>query len=111
MRKLLAILPALLLTGCGDYGYIHTKTVFTDTEKAAEFIVKCAEAANPLSDEEGEDLVAECKFTAKELYGEKMFVAKHVSRGGSLGSEVCSGKDYPSAMKCFKEIYPTLKID
>lgn len=33
-----------------------------DKEKQANFIIKCAEAANPKSDEEGEDLVAECAY-------------------------------------------------
>src|SRR5210317_1198827 len=30
-----------------------------------EFVVKCSEAANPKSDEEGEDLVAQCHKTGK----------------------------------------------
>ena len=35
-----------------------------DNDKALKFVVDCAKAANPLSDEEGEDLVAQCERTA-----------------------------------------------
>lgn len=36
--------------------------------KRAEFVVRCAEAANPKSDEEGEDLVKECAEQAEVIY-------------------------------------------
>ncbi|MEK6883495.1 MAG: hypothetical protein AABY22_27960, partial [Nanoarchaeota archaeon] len=38
-------------------------------ENAAQFVVNCARAANPHSDEEGEDLVAQCEQTAKRMFG------------------------------------------
>lgn len=36
-------------------------------ERLAKFIIDCAAAANPKSDEEGEDLVAQCQETAEEI--------------------------------------------
>ncbi len=39
----------------------------SDRERLANFIVKCAEAANPKSDEEGEDLVKQCQWTGTEV--------------------------------------------
>ena len=46
------------------------KTICKDTEKRAKFIVDCAKAANPMSDEEGEDLVKQCAITAENLFCE-----------------------------------------
>ena len=46
------------------------KTICKDTEKRAEFIINCAKAANPMSDEEGEDLVKQCAITAENLFCE-----------------------------------------
>jgi hypothetical protein len=37
---------------------------FSRVSEATRFIVECAAAANPKSDEEGEDLVAQCARTA-----------------------------------------------
>jgi hypothetical protein len=39
-----------------------------DKERQADFILKCAEAANPKSDEEGEDLVMQCEKTSRNLF-------------------------------------------
>jgi len=46
------------------------KTICKDTEKRAKFIINCAKAANPMSDEEGEDLVKQCAITAENLFCE-----------------------------------------
>lgn len=59
------LLAALLLVGC-ERTYETTRRVNsceTPAERAAlaTFIVECAKAANPMSDEEGEDLVEECR--------------------------------------------------
>ena len=45
------------------------KICSTKEEKkiVADFVIKCAEAANPLSDEEGEDLVLQCHRTGESL--------------------------------------------
>ena len=37
-------------------------------ERQAEFIIACAKAANPMSDEEGEDLVKQCEWTSQNLF-------------------------------------------
>ena len=39
-----------------------------DNDKRAEFIINCAKAANPMSDEEGEDLVIQCERTSYDLF-------------------------------------------
>lgn len=113
MKKItLSVLPLVtILAGCNQqpYGYITTSKEFVDADKAATFIVECAAAANPLSDEEGEDLVAECKYTARDLYGVFKFVAK-VTSSGALPREVCRGDTYQIARDCFKEQFPLLEI-
>jgi len=39
-----------------------------DSEAIRDFVVKCAKAANPMSDEEGEDLVEECADVARDTF-------------------------------------------
>lgn len=39
-----------------------------ENDKRAEFIINCARAANPMSDEEGEDLIKQCDATSVSLY-------------------------------------------
>ena len=41
-----------------------------NNDKRAEFILNCAKAANPMSDEEGEDLVKQCEKTSYDLFCE-----------------------------------------
>jgi hypothetical protein len=94
MKKII-LLSALILSSCGENapdGYFCTSSYkdytgnvkFYDTlvcdknetphrwicdqEKRASFIIECAEAANPKSDEEGEDLVAQCEYTSRNLF-------------------------------------------
>lgn len=47
-------------------------------ERRSTFVIDCAKAANPHSDEEGEDLVKQCQTTAEELFCAK---EKHVLVG------------------------------
>ena len=44
------------------------KSICKDNDKRAEFIINCAKAANPMSDEEGEDLVIQCERTSYDLF-------------------------------------------
>ena len=44
------------------------KSICKDNDKRAEFIINCAKAANPMSDEEGEDLVIQCERTSRNLF-------------------------------------------
>lgn len=75
MTKKSSVLLVLLALGCSREEKKAKLTVTTRTtcslrtaDKRADFIIKCAEAANPKSDEEGEDLVEECRLTADHLY-------------------------------------------
>jgi len=88
--KLLLLIPLLLvLTACDDdenppAGYrcdnrwslckpeFWVKDI-CDKEALASFIIECAKAANPMSDEEGEDLVQQCEWTGMRLYCEQEF--------------------------------------
>ena len=49
--------------------YLESNTS-CDKEKTANFIVECARAANPMSDEEGEALVRECGSQAHFIFCE-----------------------------------------
>jgi len=44
------------------------KDTCAESDKRAKFIIDCARAANPMSDEEGEDLVNECGYQARAIY-------------------------------------------
>lgn len=46
------------------------KAICKDMDKRAKFIIDCAKAANPMSDEEGEDLVKQCEKTSESLFCE-----------------------------------------
>lgn len=48
------------------------KTICKDNDKRARFIIDCAKAANPMSDEEGEDLVLQCDRTSRVLFCEEV---------------------------------------
>ena len=50
------------------------KDTCAETDKLAKFIVDCARAANPMSDEEGEDLVNECGSQARIIYCKREWV-------------------------------------
>ena len=39
-----------------------------DRDRLAQLVVECARAANPMSDEEGEDLVRECRLSIKDTF-------------------------------------------
>lgn len=70
MNKVSLALVAVLLAGCDEgkpvvrYGEICGNDT---AERRAQFVLDCAAAANPLSDEEGEDLVAQCQATADAM--------------------------------------------
>ena len=90
MKTIILALSLLLLSSCGDdlgttsrppEGYDCTRNGFgaclvnygyfkliCDVESRAKFIINCAKAANPMSDEEGEDLVKQCEKTSVNLF-------------------------------------------
>lgn len=70
MKHNMAILLAALaaLSGCAEGTRVERfEKNFCQTtesrERLAKFIIDCSAAANPKSDEEGEDLVAQCELT------------------------------------------------
>jgi hypothetical protein len=57
--------------GCSDPSYDLVSRSHVPEAKRPEmaaFIIECARAANPHSDEEGEDLVAQCERTGHRLF-------------------------------------------
>ena len=101
--KYLALVIALAVTGCTPDFTVDTTQSIKGSTEAAEWIIKCAEAANPLSDEEGEDLVYGCAHTAKSIYGNTIY---HVYRGGYQ----CVSPSYTEARDCYITLLETLDI-
>lgn len=62
---------ALALIACNE-GPVKIDSVCrvhpTQQTEAKECLVQCAEAANPMSDEEGEDLVTQCEESCTNIY-------------------------------------------
>lgn len=73
MKKLTLLLCFLMLTACNDVKKVSSKIEISDIGNASTFIIECAKAANPMSDEEGEDLVRQCEITAESLYGTRVY--------------------------------------
>lgn len=73
MKRMSLILLAILLTACGRSSEVRLEPkpdCTSDPEvrkQLAEFVLTCAKNANPLSDEEGEDLVAQCQKTGTQV--------------------------------------------
>ena len=72
-----------VLFGMGKFAYDTTAErkaqskwtwhqICKNNDKRAEFIINCAKAANPMSDEEGEDLVEQCERTSRNLFCESV---------------------------------------
>jgi hypothetical protein len=86
MKLVLLLTTILIFIGCE--GKINISTTVDNiipqdkTIVASEFILTCAKNANPLSDEEGEDLVKQCQFTAEKIFGiPKVFFCYSTARG------------------------------
>ncbi len=66
-------LSALLLCvlACDDSIHLSSETVVPPqcAEQYSKALAACVQAGNPLSDEEGEDLVAECRGAAADAWG------------------------------------------
>ena len=76
MRFAVFLLIPMFLVGCGtgvpqtpDVKYRIVQHCSSESERQAMamFVIDCASAANPKSDEEGEDLVEQCQYTAQAL--------------------------------------------
>jgi hypothetical protein len=59
----------LALTGCQGYLSFETIVPPACASRYAETVTACAQAGNPLSDEEGEDLVRQCQDAAGDSWG------------------------------------------
>lgn len=85
---ILTIVIFLLLAGCSE-GETNIRTEYANVcysrtlETRSDFILKCIKNANPMSDEEPEDYIRECKNTATDLYCEtKKFKIFETYTGG-----------------------------
>lgn len=84
LNKAVIITLLLILVGCDDPAPVGYKCqnysahggctpgyaykYVCQQEKRSKFIIECARAANPMSDEEGEDLVRQCDETSKDIF-------------------------------------------
>lgn len=58
----------LVLIGCDNKTHFRTENKCPPADKGLrDFILECAKVANPMSDEEGEDLVRQCEFTGERV--------------------------------------------
>lgn len=70
-KRVMALLcGSALLSGCQpgtrvERIEIHSCQTTESRRRLAKFIIDCSAAANPKSDEEGEDLVAQCEQTGR----------------------------------------------
>jgi hypothetical protein len=68
LMKMIYLIAVAFLCGCGDQTYMRIENECPPGDKAlVSFILTCAKNANPLSDEEGEDLVLQCEHTGKRV--------------------------------------------
>ena len=96
------ILVSLASLGCANartFTEAHCDTV--EAREAATFVIECSKAANPMSDEEGEDLVAQCHATARELFcSERWRVVSPWEDGISAScDDVAKGSDEQKACR------------
>jgi len=73
LYTIVAICTLLSLTGCSKPVPVTEQSWerFCPEEsipKRAEFVLQCVKNANPMSDEEPEDMVAECGHTAEKIF-------------------------------------------
>lgn len=98
LRWLLA--AVLLLSACesgpqrwAEIRHRHSCTTPDERRSLADAIVRCSAAANPHSDEEGEDLVAQCDLTMKAALCPERRVIVYMHRDrGEIDSRVEVGK-------------------
>lgn len=79
----------LVLFGCENKKEIQRTEIHKCTSKSdrallAQFIIDCSEAANPKSDEEGEDLVAQCEATGVRTLCPTIEQCRTITRSGNI---------------------------
>ncbi len=76
MKLLFCFVLSFLLVGCNgdklqspevEYEIKRHCATERDRQALSKFVVDCATAANPKSDEEGEDLVSQCQYTGIDV--------------------------------------------
>lgn len=72
------------------------------SERVAKFIVDCASAANPKSDEEGEDLVEQCEETAKNVLCPEVAMVQSGDRNDYSRPRPCSDVQEPVLIEACK---------
>jgi hypothetical protein len=101
-RTVLIGIMAVVLSGCTTASSTVERSTKASCEdpklrrELAAFIVKCSEAANPKSDEEGEDLVAQCEETGRRTLCPTVDVCRVVREPGGF----LSVPDYGEWGKC-----------
>jgi len=85
--RLILLITLLLVAGCSDNVVPRQFCSEEQRKEASNFVILCAEAANPMSDEEPEDMLIQCQKTAEALiceqgfkYLSKLSVTKSVAR-------------------------------
>lgn len=106
MKTTILLLLAVCLVGCSENKIRigASNPSIQGNEKAAQFIIEYATAANPLSDEEGEDLVEQCESTARQIFGVESYYAW-------IGDRISCRESisYAEALKCAQEIVSNAK--
>lgn len=78
MKRIIICLIVVMVCNCEVYRVTNFRVSNEKIEETAEFILTCIKNGNPMSDEEGEDLVAQCDRTANDLFTEVSY-KMHVS--------------------------------
>lgn len=103
MKLTILISILLLCIGCSklkNEPHIYVGKHIVDKDAAATFTINCARAANPMSDEEGEDLVAECFSKAEILYGVPYYYTLNKTKYST-----CTSDDYDKTASCVHSIF------
>jgi len=72
MKNIIIFCITIFLFGCDEKRDIQTMVEIICSSKGsrkqlATFVINCSKAANPMSDEEGEDLVSQCEETGRRI--------------------------------------------
>lgn len=93
MLKCFLLFAILLLCNCSASTEVQRTSEYKCTkvaeqDKLAKFIIDCSAAANPKSDEEGEDLVAQCEKTGIRTLCPVTQVCRTITdEGGFMGQK------------------------
>ena len=90
MRTFRALGLFALLSACGPSVQQELTCAPSESERATACMLSCAEAANPKSDEEGEDLVLQCEDSCRRLL---CHTGQWLYWGGSEWQRCADGND------------------